>query len=146
MIRYFTGNQCNSTIISAILRPEPATKKLLQPPTTTTPSTASSKLINLSSFSLAKQHTSLLTKGPKFAPVTTPRTDFKSDLTDFTRKVKIRDVSWDQEYNDESIHRNKSNRPIFTQNHEVNNICNLIEILQPDQKQVEDNLREEERT
>ena len=60
--------------------------------------------------------------------------------------MKIRDVFWDQEYNDESIHRNKSKRPIFKQNQEINNICNLIEILRPDQKQVEDNLTEEERT
>ena len=63
----------------------------------------------------------------------------------FTRRVKIQEVFFDKESNDISIHRNKSNRPIYTENHEVNNICNLIEYLQPEKTNIEDNLTKEER-
>ena len=37
------------------------------------PSTFSTKLLNLSSFPLAQRHVSLLTKGPKFTPISTPK-------------------------------------------------------------------------
>ena len=94
---------------------------------------------------MAKRHVSLLTKGPKFTPVTAPKANFESDIKDFTRRIKIKDVFWDKEANDGSIHRNKSNRPIFTDNYKVNNVCNLIEILQSEKTNCKDNLTEEER-
>ena len=59
--------------------------------------------------------------------------------------MKIQEVFFDKESNDISIHRNKSNRPIFTENHEVNNICNLIEYLQPERTIIQDNLTIDER-
>ena len=61
------------------------------------------------------------------------------------RRAKIQEVFFDKESNDISIHRNKSNRPIFTVNHEVNNICNLTEYLQTEKTNIEANLTMEER-
>ena len=107
----------------------PSLKKVSQQPPSTASTPLTAKLIILSSFSLAQRHTLLLSKGPKFTPVSPPKTQFKSDMKKFTRRVKIQEVFFDKESNDICIHRNKSNRPIFTENHEVNNICNLIEYL-----------------
>ena len=78
-------------------------------------------------------------------PTTPPKASFKSDIKDFTRKIRIRDVFWGKESNDESLHRNKSNRPVFTDNQEINNICKLTEILQPENINAADNLTQEER-
>ena len=63
----------------------------------------------------------------------------------FTRRVKIQEVFFDKESNDISIQRKKSNRPIFTGNHAVNNICDLIEYFQPERTDIEDNFTIEER-
>ena len=129
-------------------------KKLPQPTQTSTTPTSkatatpsfSAKLINHSSFPLAKRHVSLPTRGPKFTPTTTPKHSFQTDIKDFTRKVKIREIFWGQENDDESLHRNKSNRPIFTKNSEINQICNFMELLQLDKIFSKDNLSEVERT
>ena len=51
-----------------------------------------------------------------------------------------------QENDDESLHRNKSNRPIFTKNSEINQICNFMELLQLDKIISKDSLSEVERT
>ena len=67
-------------------------------------------------------------------------------MKDFTRKIKFHDVFSDKENEDISIHRNKSNRQIYTQNQEINNICNLIELLQPIRVHTNDNLTPEERS
>ena len=67
-------------------------------------------------------------------------------MKDFTRKIKIHDIFSNKENEDISIHRNKSNRQIYTQNQEINNICNLIELLQPHRVHTNDNLTPEERT
>ena len=67
-------------------------------------------------------------------------------MKDFTRKIKIHDVFSDKENEDISIHRNKSNRQIYTQNQEINDICNLIELLQPIRVHTNDNLTPEERS
>ncbi len=94
---------------------------------------------------MAQRHVSLLTKGPKFTPISHPKGQFKSSLKDFTRKVKIQDLFFDQQNSDTSIRRNKSNRPIYTPNQEINNVCNLIELLQPQRSNVKDNLTTDER-
>ena len=94
---------------------------------------------------MAQRHVSLLKKGRKFTPISHPKGQFKSSLKDFTRKVKIQDVFFDQQNSDTSIRRNKSNRPIYTPNQEINNVCNLIELLQPQRSNVKDNLTTDER-
>ena len=57
----------------------------------------------------------------------------------FRGSVKIQKVFFDKESNGISIHRNKSNRLIFTENYEVNNTCKLIQYLQPERTNIEDN-------
>ena len=52
---------------------------------------------------------------------------------------------FDKENEDISIDRNKSNKQIYTHNQEINNICNLIELLQPHRTHTEDDLTPEER-
>jgi len=94
---------------------------------------------------LAQRHISLLTKGPKFTPISTPKNTFYNDIKDFTRKVKIREVFSDKENDDISIHRNKSNKQILSNNPEINSICNFMELLEPTKHLVKDNLTQEER-
>ncbi len=91
-------------------------------------------------------HVSLLTKGPKYTPtVSKSKFNFKSYLKDFTRKVKIHELFSDKDTNDISIHRNNSNKQFYTQNQEINNICNFIELLQPEKMFGNDNLTSDER-
>ncbi len=94
---------------------------------------------------MATRHVSLLTKGPKFTPLASTRNEFESDIKDFTRKIKIKDVFHNKENADISLHRNKSNRTIHTQNSEINQICDFIELLKPEYINMRDNLTEEER-
>ena len=92
-------NQTSSQRRSAVLPPNRTNQqlteyfnttavKILQEPSISTPSTSTAKLINLSFFSLAQRHVSLLTKGPKFTSVTQATSAFKTDLKEFTRRIK----------------------------------------------------------
>ena len=82
----------------------------------------------------------------KFTP-TTPGNyfDIKNDLEQFTRKLKIREVFWNSQDSDKSLVRQKSNKPINSKNEELKTIVRKIELLEPCETTVEDNLSTEER-
>ena len=86
-------------------------------------------------------------KGLKFTPTT--RGDYfevKKGLEELTRKIKIRETFFGQEYTDKSLVRCKSNRPFSSKNKDVNNLCRNIEALEPEEICVDDNLSSAERS
>ena len=53
------------------------------------------KIVNLPNFSLRNSHINLLSKGPKFCPTAKGNNlNLKSDLREFTRKLKCREKVW----------------------------------------------------
>lgn len=82
----------------------------------------------------------------KFTPTT--RGDYfevKNGLEQFTRKLKIRDIFWGQQFEDNSLVRNKSKKTFTSKNIDVKNLARSIEALEPEQVFVEDNLTPLER-
>ena len=69
----------------------------------------------------------------------------KSDLSMFTRSLKIRERFWDNEYHNDSLIRNKSTSIIKTNNEELSSISDNIESLEPFVIPVHDNLTKDER-
>ena len=82
----------------------------------------------------------------KFTPTT--RGDYfevKNGLEQFTRKVKIREIFWGQQYTNDSLVRNKSTKTFTSKNIDVKNLVRSIEALEPEQVLTEDNLTPGER-
>ena len=85
-------------------------------------------------------------KGFKFTPTT--RGDYfemKNGLEELTRKIKIRDTFLGQPNTDTSLVRCKSNKKFSSKNIDVNNLCRSIEVLEPEQVDIADNLSMAER-
>ena len=68
------------------------------------------------------------------------------DITDFTRRLKIKEVFNDSSYTDISLVKEKSIKPVSTQSIELNQITALIENLEPVNVKNQDNLTQDERT
>ena len=66
-------------------------------------------------------------------------------MEQFTRKLKIREIFWNKENVDDSLRRKKSTKPINNQNDELNNLVRNIELLEPDNIALQDNLSKDER-
>ena len=104
------------------------------------------KVFNISSFSLGQHHLKLLSHGTKFTPVTKGNyVDAKKCTDDFIRKLKIKYAFHDEEYEDDSLCRNKSTKQIRIHDDELNQILKKIESVEPTPKQTSDNLSEIER-
>ena len=104
------------------------------------------KIINLSQQHLTKSQISLLTKRPTFCPTTKGNVfDIKSDTKEFTRKLKLREIFWGMEYNDESLVKSKSNLNVNTAIQELSNIANILEQIEATISSINDNLTKQER-
>ena len=71
--------------------------------------------------------------------------DIISDTKEFTRKLKLREIFWGIEYNDESLVKRKSNVNVNTAIPELSNISNILEQIEPTISDVNDNLTKQER-
>ena len=70
----------------------------------------------------------------------------KHGLEELTRRIKIREAFFGQENTDKSLVRSRSNQNFSSKNADVNNLCRTIETLEPDNRDVNDNLSAAERT
>ena len=88
----------------------------------------------------------LVSHGAKFTPTTRGNyVDAKKCTENFTRKLKIKYSYHDTEYNDNSLCRNKSTKPIRIENEEMKQILHKIENIEPASTTTEDNLDSAER-
>ena len=69
----------------------------------------------------------------------------KSDMEEFTRKLKLRERFWRIEYDDENLVKSKSNINANTAIPKLSNISNILEQIQPIINHVNDNLTKQER-
>ena len=69
----------------------------------------------------------------------------KSDMEEFTRKLKLRERFWRIEYDDENLVKSKSNINVNTAIPKLSNISNILEQIQPIINHVNDNLTKQER-
>ena len=103
------------------------------------------KIKNLSKCHPTKFQILLLTKGPKFCPTTKGNVfDIKSDIKEFTRKVKLRDFGG-MEYHDESLINSKSNINVNAAIPELSNISSILGQIEPTINDVNENLTKQER-
>ena len=104
------------------------------------------KIINVSSITLNRHHLKLLAHGTKFTPVTKGNyVDAKKCTEDFVRKLKIRYAFHDEEYEDDSLCRNKSTKPIRIHDEEMKQILKNIESIEPTELHTSDNPTSQER-
>ena len=64
----------------------------------------------------------------------------KADITDFTRKLKLKDVFYGQSFEDESLVKKKSNFTPISKNQDLLKIVDIIEKSDPINIQLQDNL------
>ena len=82
----------------------------------------------------------------KFTPNTEGKvTTSLGDITDFTRRLKIKEIFHENEYVNKSLVKNKSTRPLTTYNQELNQIITLVENMIPANVKSKDNLTKNER-
>ena len=88
---------------------------------------------------------SLLTKGPKFCPTTKGNyLNTKVDISEFTRKLKLKDIFHGHDNNDISLIRKKSSFNPITKNQELTKIIDIIEKSEPLPINMINNLTQEE--
>ena len=88
----------------------------------------------------------LLSHGTKFTPVTKGNyVDAKKCTENFTRKLKIKYKYHDTEFNDNSLCRKKSTKPIRIEDEEMKQILHKIENIEPAGTSTDDNLDNAER-
>ena len=72
--------------------------------------------------------------------------NLKADIYDFTRRVQMKEIFHEIEYNDESLVYNKSHRQFKTKDLELSNLVKEIELLEPQYNtSFQQNLSKEER-
>ena len=99
----------------------------------------------MSNFPLGNAHINLLSKGTKFCP--TPKgnnLNLKSNLREFTRKLKCREKVWGIKFEDNNLLKSKTYNPT-NPSQELSNIVNSIENTEPTELVNENNLSKEER-
>lgn len=101
--------------------------------------------MNISSKFLTKSQISLLTKGPSFCPSTSGNYfELKADISEFNRKLKLREKFFDEQYIDTSIVKEKSDIEVNCSNPDLSTIINDINSLVPLQTDIKYNLSKEE--
>ena len=93
----------------------------------TTPKTTP-KILNLPYYNFSNIQLSLLHHSTKFTETSSGSLlDFKNDLSNITKKIQMKVISYNTEYEDESVVRNKSIRKFETKSRELSLIINEIE-------------------
>ena len=97
---------------------------------------------------MTKDEISILKKGPTFCPTTScTYLESKSEITDFTRKLKIKEMFWSENptpYVNDCLVKERSNAPIKCKNQELNKIIENIEKIPPTKKKPEFNTSKNE--
>ena len=73
------------------------------------------KILNLSSYNFSNIQLSVLRHSTKFTCTRSGSLlNYKNDLSNFTKKIQMKEIFYDTEYEDESVVRNKSTRNFET--------------------------------
>ena len=79
-------------------------------------------------------------KGPTFCPSTSGTfLDAKAEITEFTRKLKIREKYFDCNYTNNALVKERNNNPVTCKNNELNKIIEQIENIAPQKISMERN-------
>ena len=95
---------------------------------------------------LTDQQILLLKRGPKFCPTTKGKvSDYCGDTKIFTKKLIIQERFFDVPNKDESLIREPSKKYITTYNKELTDIVSFVNKINPECRNLPDNLSKEER-
>ena len=120
-------------------------KKPIQPIQQIQKKTISPKIINLSKYKLSKPELSLLRRGPKFTPTSKGNSlNLKSDIFDFTRRIQMQEIFYGQDYQDESLVSNKSNKQFKSKDLELQHLVKSIENIETEYKPFNSNISKDE--
>ena len=107
--------------------------------------TISPKIINLSKYKLSNPELSLLRRGPKFTPTSKGnRLNLKSDIFDFTRRVQMQEIFYGQDYQDELLVSNKSNKQFKNKDLDLQHLGKSIENIEREYKPFNSNISNDE--
>ena len=102
------------------------------------------KILNLSPYNSSNIQLSVFCLGTKFTWTKSGLLNYKNDLSNFTKKIQIKGIFNDTEYEDESIVRNESTRNFESKSRELSLIINEIENLTPNVISYKSNFTQEE--
>ena len=95
---------------------------------------------------LTDQQILLLKRGPKFCPTTKGKvSDYCGDTKIFTKKLIIQERFFDIPFKDDSLIREPSKKYITTYNKELTDIVSFVNKINPECRNLPDNLSKEER-
>ena len=107
--------------------------------------TISPKIINLSKYKLSNPELSLLRRGPKFTPTSKGNSlNLKSDIFDFTRRIQMQEIFYGQDYQDESLVSNKSNKQFKSKDLELQHLVKSVENIEIEYKSFNSNISKDE--
>ena len=118
-------------------------KKLLSQKLSTMPKTTP-EILNLSSYNSSNIQLSLFCYSTKFTWTRSGLLNYKNYLSNFTKKIQIKGIFNDTEYEDESIVRNESTRNFEAKSRELSLIIIEIENLTPHVISYKSNFTQEE--
>ena len=102
--------------------------------------------MNFSGRDFDQQQKSLMTRGPKFCPTTEGKvSDFCGDTKIFSKKLIIQERFFDVPYCDQSLIREPSKKYLTTNNKELTDIVSFVNRINPESRNLPDNLSNEER-
>ena len=88
----------------------------------------------------------MLKRGPKFCPTTEGKiSDFCGNTKIFSKRLIVQERFFDVPFNNKSLIREPSKKYITTNNKELTDIVSLINKINPESKNLPDNLSNEER-
>ena len=87
----------------------------------------------------------MLVKGPTFCPTTSGTfLESKSEIADFTRKLKLRAKYWETNFTNDCIVKEKNTKHVWCKNSELNNIVENIENMSPMPTKLDSNISKNE--
>ena len=87
-----------------------------------------------------------MTRGPKFCPTTEGKiSDFCGDTKIFSKKLIIQERFFDVPYSDQSLIREPSRKYLTTNSKELTDIVSFVNRINPESRNLPDNLSSEER-
>ena len=87
----------------------------------------------------------MLVKGPTFCPTTSGTfLESKSEIADFTRKLKLREKYWETNFTNDCIVKEKNTKHVWCKNSELNNIVENIENMSPMPTKLDSNISKNE--
>ena len=88
----------------------------------------------------------MLSKGPKFCVTTKGNFfDFKGSVRDFTKRLTLQEEYFDKTFNDKSLVRKASKKPVSTHNNDLKNIIGTLNRIEPMSIHKEDNISIDEK-